>query len=143
MRGDETLTINHPGGAWPANLNPGGVLALNNSATWTRGFNFPSTGPNSFVNIGTAILAAYLGMGSATIIVNSGAMTLTNGIGDISANSSFTNNRGATFRVVGQFVNSGTVCSPGCPRACMCCKCVPPKAAPCSASRSASARFVC
>ncbi|MET4074612.1 hypothetical protein ABIB44_001856 [Hymenobacter sp. UYCo722] len=107
------LTINHTGGTWAANLNPGSALALNNSGTWTKGFNFPATGPNSFVNTGTATLDAYLGMGSATTITNSGAMTMTNGMGDISANSSLINNRGATFRVIGQFVNSGTVSNAG------------------------------
>ena len=108
-----SLTLNHTGGTWTANLNPGGALALNNSATWTKGFNFPGTGPNSFVNTGTATLDAYLGMGSATTITNSGAMTMRQGMGDISANSSLTNARGATFRVIGQFVNSGTVSNAG------------------------------
>ncbi|MCI1189979.1 T9SS type A sorting domain-containing protein [Hymenobacter sp. DH14] len=108
-----SLTLNHSGGTWTANLNPGGALTINNSGTWTKGFNFPSTGPNSFVNTGTATFGSYLGMGSATTITNSGAMTMTQGMGDISANSSLTNNRGATFRVTGQLINYGTVSNAG------------------------------
>ena len=108
-----SLTLNHTGGTWTARLNPGGALALTNSATWTKGFNFPGTGPNSFVNTGTATLDAYLGMGAATTITNSGEMTLTQGMGDISANSSLVNQRGATFRVTGQLVNSGTISNAG------------------------------
>ncbi|MDQ2792437.1 MAG: hypothetical protein M3Y12_00300 [Bacteroidota bacterium] len=110
-----SLTLNHTGGTWTANLNPGGALALNNSGTWTVGFNFPSAGPNSFVNTGTATLDAYLGLGSGTTttITNSGAMTMTNGMGDISVNSSLTNARGATFRVVGQLVNFGAISNAG------------------------------
>lgn len=108
-----SLTINHSAGTWTANLNPGGALTLNNSGTWTKGFNFPSTGPNRFVNTGTVTLDAYLGMGSATTIINSGAMTMTQGMGDISANSSLTNNRGATFRITGQLVNYGTISNAG------------------------------
>ena len=108
-----SLTINHTGGTWTANLNPGGALVLRNSATWTKGFNFPSVGPNSFANTGTATLDAYLGMGAATTLTNSGALTLTQGMGDISATSSLINSRGATFRVVGQLVNFGTVSNAG------------------------------
>jgi hypothetical protein len=108
-----SLAINHTGGTWTTKLNPGGALALNNSATWTKGFNFPSNGPNSFVNTGTATLDAYLGMGSATTITNSGTMTMTNGMGNISANSSLINQRGGVFRVIGQLVNSGSVSNAG------------------------------
>jgi hypothetical protein len=110
-----SLTINHFSGTWTANLNPGTALAINNSATWTRGFNFPGTGPNSFVNSAgaTATFDRALGMGSATTITNSGAMTMTQGMGDISANSLLTNSRGATFRVTGQLVNYGTVSNAG------------------------------
>lgn len=110
-----SLTINHLSGTWTTNLNPGTALAINNSGTWTRGFNFPSTGPNSFSNNAgaTATFDRYLGMGSATTITNSGAMTVTQGMSDISANSLLTNSRGATFRVTGQLVNYGTVSNAG------------------------------
>ncbi|MBH8559265.1 T9SS type A sorting domain-containing protein [Hymenobacter negativus] len=110
-----SLTINHFSGSWTANLNPGTALAINNNATWTRGFNFPGTGPNSFVNNAgaTATLDRALGMGNNTTITNSGDMTLTQGMGDISANSLLTNSRGATFRVTGQLVNYGTVSNAG------------------------------
>ncbi|GAA4039813.1 hypothetical protein GCM10022409_27010 [Hymenobacter glaciei] len=107
------LTINHTGGTWKANLNGGTRLAVNNSGVWTKGFNFPGTGPNSFVNTGTATLDRYLGMGSATTITNSGTMLITQGMSDISANSSLVNSQGALFRVTGQFVNSGTVSNAG------------------------------
>lgn len=50
-------------------------------------------------------------MGNFTSITNSGAMT--GGLGDITANSFLTNNRGGTFRVTGQLVNSGTVSNAG------------------------------
>lgn len=103
------LALTHSSGTWTASLNPGGSLAITNSGTWTKGFNFPSTGPNSFVNTGTATFDSYLGLGSATTIINSGTMTMSQGMSDISANSSLTNQRGATFRIVGQLVNYGTV----------------------------------
>ena len=108
-----SLALNHTGGTWTANLNPGGALALTNSATWTKGFNFPGAGPNRLVNTGTATFGSYLGLGAATTIINSGAMTMTQGMSDISANSSLTNQRGATFRVIGQLVNYGTVSNAG------------------------------
>ncbi|MFD2718812.1 T9SS type A sorting domain-containing protein [Hymenobacter monticola] len=108
------LTIVHTAGTWNGLPNgSSGSLRITNGATWTQGFNFPGTGPNSFVNTGTATFNRYLGMGSATTITNSGAMTVSNGMGNISANSSLNNQRGATFRVVGQLVNFGTVSNAG------------------------------
>ena len=107
------LTLNHTGGTWTANLNPGTALTLNNSGTWTKGFNFPGTGPNSLVNTGTMTFDGYLGLGSALTITNSGAMTMSQGMSDLSATSSLTNQRGATFQIVGQLVNYGTISNAG------------------------------
>jgi hypothetical protein len=108
------LAIVHTAGTWSGLPNGGnGSLRITNSATWTKGFNFPGTGPNSFVNTGTVNFDTYLGMGLATTITNGGTMTMSNGMGNIGANSSFVNQRGAILRVVGQLVNSGTVSNAG------------------------------
>lgn len=110
-----SLTINHTAGTWTANLNPGTALAINNSGTWTKGFNFPSAGPNRFTNNAgaSATFDTYLGTGSTLTITNSGTMRMSGGMGDLSSNSLLDNNRGATFQVTGQFVNAGTVSNAG------------------------------
>jgi len=113
-----SLTINHTGGTWTANLNPGSALAINNSGTWTKGFNYPTAGPNSFTNSAgaSATFDAYFGTGSKTTITtitNNGSMSLGSGMGDLTAGSQLANNRGATFQVTGQFVSAGTVSNAG------------------------------
>lgn len=111
-----SLTVNHTAGTWTAGLNSGTSLTVNNSATWTKGINFPPTGPNSFTNQSgaTTNFDAYVQTSTgATTITNSGSMTFTAGMSDITSQSSLTNNRGAVIGITGQLVNSGLIANAG------------------------------
>ncbi|MGY3088067.1 hypothetical protein ACVWYF_001100 [Hymenobacter sp. UYAg731] len=109
------LTVNHTSGTWTAIISGSGSLVVNNSAIWNKGIIYPTPGPNAFNNATGAIanLDSYLRMDATITITNSGAMTLTRGMSDLSTGSLLTNNRGATFRVTGQFINYGRVDNSG------------------------------
>ncbi|MBD2724612.1 T9SS type A sorting domain-containing protein [Hymenobacter armeniacus] len=118
-----SLTIlNSATGTWTGLPNGNsGTLAITNGGTWTKGgFNFPSTGPNTFVNQAgaTASFNATLGLNGATSFVNSGTLSL-NQSSLLPNGASITNNAGAVLTLPlgsgspATFTNAGTITNNG------------------------------